>query len=70
MRHEIDDPRKKIFPFNRYSNLRIKYYAVLRNKCFDFLYELPNIDYDNIKVIYFNDIYFEYEDINQFNSYK
>ena len=63
MNHEIDDPRKKIFPFRRYSILRIKFYSELRNKCLDFLYELPNIDFDNTKIIYFNDIFFEYEDI-------
>ena len=63
MKHEIDDPRKKILPYRRYSPLRIKFLAELRNKCFDFLYELPNIDFDNTKIIYFNDIFFEYEDI-------
>ena len=63
MNHEIDDPRKKIFPFVRNSILRIKFYAELRNKCFDYLYELPNIDFENTKIIYFNDIYFKYEDI-------
>ena len=63
LEHEVDDPRKKIFPFRRYSPLRIQFLAELRNKCFDFLYELSNIDFNNTKIIYFNDIYFEYEDI-------
>ena len=63
LKHEIDDPRKKILPFERYSPLRIKFYAKLRNRCFDFLYKLPNIDFNNTKIIYFNDIIFEYEDI-------
>ena len=63
LNHEIDDPRKKIFPFKRNSILRIKFYAELRNKCFEFLYELPNIDFNNTIIIFFNDIYFEYEDI-------
>ena len=63
LNHEIDDPRKKTLPFRRNSNLRIKFYSELRNKCFDFLYELSDIDFDNTKIIYFNDIYFEYEDI-------
>ena len=37
--------------------------ALLRNKCFEFLYELPNLDFNNTKIVYFNDIYFKYEDI-------
>ena len=61
--HEIDDPRKKFFPFRKYSPLRIQFLAKLRNRCFDFLYKLPNIDFNNTKIIYFNDIFFEYEDI-------
>ena len=63
LKHVIDDPRMKIFPFEKFSPLRIKFYSELRNKCFDLLYELPNIDFDNTKIIYFNDIFFEYEDI-------
>ena len=49
--HEIDDPRKKIFPFRKYSPLRIQFLAKLRNRCFDFLYKLPNIDFNNTKII-------------------
>ena len=49
--------------FEQNSHLRIEYFAKLRNKCFDFLYELPDIDYNNTKIINFNDIIFEYEDI-------
>ena len=41
----------------------IKYYSKLRNKCLELLYELPNIDFDNTKIIFFNDIIFKYEDI-------
>ena len=63
LNHEIDDPRKKIFPFRKYSPLRIKFYAELRNRCFDLLYKLNNIDFNNTKIIYFNDIFFKYEDI-------
>lgn len=63
LEHEINDPRKKIEPFEFLSPLRIKYYAALRNRCLDFLYELPNIDFDNTKIIFFNDIIFKYEDI-------
>ncbi len=63
LKHEIEDPRKKIFPFSKYSPLRIQFYAKLRNRCLDFLYKLPNIDFNNTKIIYFNDIIFEYEDI-------
>ena len=63
LKHEIEDPRKKIFPFRKNTPLRIQFYAKLRNRCFDFLYKLPNIDFNNTKIIYFNDIVFEYQDI-------
>ena len=49
--------------FQIFTHLRIEYFAKLRNKCFDLLYEIPDIDYNNTKIIYFNDIMFEYEDI-------
>ena len=74
--HIIKDPRKKKLKrninernktnttdFERYTHLRIEYFAKIRNKCFDFLYSIPNIDYNNTKIIFFNDIIFEYEDI-------
>ena len=61
--HQVDDPRRKIIPFRRNSPLRIQFYAKLRNKCFDLLYKLPDIDFNNTKIIFFNDIFFEYEDI-------
>ena len=64
LNHEIEDPRKKVIPYQRYSPLRIKFYAELRNKCFDLLYEYHNLNFDNTKIIYFNDIFFEYEDIH------
>ena len=59
----IEDPRKIRKPFEKYSRLRIEYFANLRNKCLEFLYELPNIDFNNTIVIFFNDIFFKYEDI-------
>ena len=63
--HEIDDPRKKqsFFPFLKYTPLRIEYYAQLRNKCLELLYELENIDYNNTIILFFNDVVFKYEDI-------
>ena len=66
--HEIDDPRKnESDPYslenNFLSNLRIKYYSELRNRCLDFIYEIPNLNFSNTKVIFFNDIIFEYENI-------
>ena len=61
--NEIEDIRKKVNPFIKGSRLRIEFYSKLRNKCFDYLYELPNIDFNNTIVIYFNDIIFKYEDI-------
>ena len=63
LKHEIDDPRKKVEPYEFLSPLRIKYYSQLRNRCLDFLYKLPNIDFDNTKILFFNDIIFKYEDI-------
>ena len=68
LEHEIDDPRKnesdpESLEYNYLSNLRIKYYAKLRNRCLDFIYEIPNLNFSNTKVIFFNDIIFEYENI-------
>ena len=65
LEHEIYDPRleQSNFEYQNSFYLRIKYYAQLRNKCFDLLYDLPNFDFDNTKIIYFNDIVFEYENI-------
>ena len=60
---EVEDPRKKFHPFKKYGPLRIQYYSILRNKCFDFIYEIPNLNFDNTKIIFFNDIYYKYEDI-------
>jgi len=63
LNHVVDDPRKKIHPFRKFGKLRIQFYAILRNKCLEFLYDLPNLDFNNTKIIFFNDIYFKYEDI-------
>ena len=68
MEHEIDDPRinesdPKSLENNFLSNLRIQYYAELRNRCLDFIYQIPNINFSNTKVIFFNDIIFEFENI-------
>ena len=59
----IEDPRKIRKPFEKYSRLRIEYFANLRNKCLEFLYELPNIDFNNTIIIFLNDIVFKYEDV-------
>ena len=60
---KVDDPRKKFHPFKKYGPLRIQFYSMLRNKCFDLMYEIPNFNFDNTKIIFFNDIYYKYEDI-------
>ena len=60
---EVEDIRKKVKPFIKSSRLRIEFYAKLRNKCFDYLYELSDIDFNNTIVLYFNDVIFRYEDI-------
>ena len=59
---EVEDQRKKN-PNIIIVHERMEYLAILRNKCFDLLYQTPNLDLDNIKVINFNDIVFSYEDI-------
>jgi hypothetical protein len=63
LRKEVEDPRKKIHPFKKISPLRIIFYSILRNRCLDFIYEIPNLNFDNTKIIFFNDIYYKYEDI-------
>ena len=60
--HEIEDPRKELTSL-KYTRFRIEYYAKLRNKCLEFIYELPNFDYNNTMILFFNDIIFNYEDI-------
>ena len=62
--HEIDDPRiignsSKII----FKDFRIQYLASLRNKCFELLYQIPNLNFKNVKVINFNDVVFSYEDV-------
>ena len=44
----IKDPRKIQKPFEKYSRLRIEYFANLRNKALEFLYQIPNLDFNNI----------------------
>ena len=43
--------------------MSIEFYSKLRNKCFDYLYELTNVNFNNTIVIFFNDVIFKYEDI-------
>ena len=62
--HETEDPRKIPGVTKQQKKyLRIKYLATLRNRCFDLLYEIPNLDFNNIKIININDIIFTYEDV-------
>ncbi len=63
LKREIEDPRKLNKPFVKYSRLRIEYFAKLRNKCLEFLYEIPNIDFNNTIALFLNDIVFKFEDI-------
>ena len=63
LKREIEDPRKLNEPFEKFSRLRIEYFARLRNKCLQYLYEIPNIDFNNTIIIFLNDIVFKYEDI-------
>ena len=62
--HDVDDPRKKKFtPISDLGPLRIKYFSILRNKCLSLLYEVSDLNFNNTKIIFFNDIIFKYEDI-------
>jgi len=63
LKNEIKDIRKKLHIRSKGGNLRILFYSKLRNKCLDFLYEIPNLDFENTKIIFFNDILYKYEDI-------
>ena len=64
---EIEDPRKKLNSSRKHRHLRdklrIQFYSLLRNKCLNLIYEIPNLDFDNTRIIFFNDIYYKYEDI-------
>ena len=61
--NEIKDPRSNTNSDLKLSRFRIEYYAKLRNKCLEFLYEQNNLDFNNVIVIFFNDVVFGYEDI-------
>lgn len=63
LKKEVEDIRNKTNPYIKGSRLRIEFYSKLRNKCFEFLYEIPNLNFDNVIIIFFNDIVFKYEDI-------
>ena len=62
--HETEDPRNKTnITIIEKEYGRIQYLATLRNRCFDFLYQIPNLNFDNLQVINFNDVVFSYEDV-------
>ena len=63
--HDIMDEREEQLIFLDHDDgyLRIKFYSKLRNKCLELLYDIPNLNYSNTKIIFFNDIIFEYENI-------
>ena len=63
LKKEIEDIRKKPYLSKKLGPLKLVYYSILRNKCLDFIYEIPNLNFENTKVIFFNDIYYKYEDI-------
>ncbi|ORX75820.1 hypothetical protein BCR32DRAFT_224759, partial [Anaeromyces robustus] len=60
LEHEVEDPRD---PNGVKNNNRVIFYALLRNKALELLYKTQGIDFDNVKIIYFNDIVFSYKDI-------
>ena len=62
--HETEDPRgDQTISHIMKKYLRIKYLATLRNRCFDFLYQIPDLDFNNLKIINLNDIVFTFEDV-------
>ena len=64
LNHETPDPRdKENLTELQKKYARIQYLATLRNRCFDCLYQIPDLDFENLKVINFNDIVFNYEDV-------
>ena len=42
---------------------RIEYLTELRNLALNFIYEIPNLNFNKTKILFFNDIIFTYEDI-------
>jgi hypothetical protein len=63
--HDVVDSRedKLLFMEHDEGYMRIKFLSQLRNKCLEFLYDIPNLNFSNIKILFFNDIIFEYENI-------
>ena len=63
--HLINDERGQELLFLEHDEgyLRIKFYSQLRNKCLELLYDIPNLNFSNTKIIFFNDVIFEYENI-------
>ena len=63
--HEVIDDREQQLLFFEHDEgyLRIKFYSQLRNKCLELLYDIPNLNFSNTKILFFNDIIFEYENI-------
>ena len=63
--HDIMDEREEQLLFLDHDDgyLRIKFYSQLRNKCLELLYDIPNLNFTNTKIIFFNDIIFDYENI-------
>lgn len=60
---QIEDPRKGMTLKKDKDYARIKFLTDLRNLCFDYLYEIPNLNFETTKIINFNDIIFTYEDV-------
>lgn len=42
---------------------RIEYLKELRNLALDYIYEIPNLNFNKTKILFFNDIIFTYEDV-------
>ena len=42
---------------------RIEFLSEIRNKALEFLYELPNINYNKTRILFLNDIIYNYQDV-------
>ena len=65
LNHDIADEREDLLIFTQHDEgyLRVKFLSQLRNRCLELLYDMPNLNFTNTKIIFFNDIIFEYENI-------
>jgi hypothetical protein len=42
---------------------RIEFLSEIRNKALEFLYEIPNINYNKTRILFLNDIIYNYQNV-------